>query len=167
MSKKKDTRPTLALDFDGVLHSYRSGWQGARNIPDEPVLGSMFFVLRASHYFRIAIFSSRSRHWGGRKAIKQWLEGSLAIAGHTIDGRHALHRYPRLLEYDQEMVMEGYNTRSIAGMRHVARAFIRSELSFPLFKPAAHLTIDDRAWCFDGRFPLIDEIQAFKPWNRR
>jgi len=40
-------------------------------------------------------------------------------------------------------------------------------LSFPLEKPAAHLTIDDRAICFDGRFPTLDEIDAFVPWHKK
>lgn len=34
-------------------------------------------------------------------------------------------------------------------------------------KPAAFLTIDDRAVCFEGTFPAIDELLAFKPWNQR
>ena len=29
--------PTVSFDFDGVIHSYRSGWKGAAVIPDPPV----------------------------------------------------------------------------------------------------------------------------------
>lgn len=33
-------------------------------------------------------------------------------------------------------------------------------------KPHAHLYIDDRAFHFKGTFPTLEEIKAFKPWNR-
>lgn len=36
---------------------------------------------------------------------------------------------------------------------------------FPTEKPAAWLTIDDRAICFKGVFPTIDDIRHFKPWR--
>ena len=29
-------KPILCLDFDGVLHTYSSGWKGADVIPDPP-----------------------------------------------------------------------------------------------------------------------------------
>ena len=29
-------KPILCLDFDGVVHSYTSGWKGADVIPDPP-----------------------------------------------------------------------------------------------------------------------------------
>ena len=38
---KKLKKKILAIDFDGVLHSYTSGWKGARSIPDPPVYGSL------------------------------------------------------------------------------------------------------------------------------
>lgn len=34
------------------------------------------------------------------------------------------------------------------------------------FKPACSLWIDDRAWCFRGAFPTVEEIESFRPWNR-
>ena len=33
---------TVVFDFDGVVHSYTSGWQGEDTIPDPPVPGIKF-----------------------------------------------------------------------------------------------------------------------------
>jgi len=42
-------------------------------------------------------------------------------------------------------------------------------LRFPQHKPAAFLTIDDRAVCFEGDWSKLDPevLLAFKPWNKR
>lgn len=40
-------------------------------------------------------------------------------------------------------------------------------IQFPLTKPAAHVTIDDRAITFTGHWPSLREIQEFKPWNKK
>ena len=32
-------KQTVVFDFDGVIHSYKSGWRGASIIPDPPVPG--------------------------------------------------------------------------------------------------------------------------------
>ena len=46
-------------------------------------------------------------------------------------------------------------------------AYIREGiLKFPTKKPAAFLTIDDRAICFDGTFPSTETMMSFKPWNK-
>lgn len=37
-------------------------------------------------------------------------------------------------------------------------------LQFPASKPAAYLTVDDRAICFRGTFPSFQELDNFKPW---
>jgi hypothetical protein len=73
--KRPRARPkkTLVVDFDGVLHSYTSGWKGPTVIPDPPVQGALGFLARAVERFDVAVLSSRSREPGGIDAMKRWL----------------------------------------------------------------------------------------------
>jgi len=42
-----------------------------------------------------------------------------------------------------------------------------NQLKFPNGgKPQGHLYIDDRGFQFDGKFPSIEYIENFKPWNK-
>lgn len=67
-------KPILCLDFDGVVHSYSSGWKGARSIPDPPVPGALNFVAEAlAAGWDVVIHSSRARYWGGISAMRNWL----------------------------------------------------------------------------------------------
>ena len=66
-------KPILCLDFDGVIHSYTSGWKGADVIPDPIVPGAISFMLGALGHFRVAIFSSRSNQPGGISAMRTYL----------------------------------------------------------------------------------------------
>lgn len=132
--------PILCVDFDGVLHSYKSGWKGATTIPDPPIRGAIHWLRSlltdadcmcsmAPRFkdFDVRIFSSRSRHWGGRRAMRKWLGQEFEKAGY----------YPELVEL----------------------------LGFPLWKPPSYLLIDDRAWCFRGEFPLACEMKDFRPYR--
>lgn len=68
-------KPILCLDFDGVVHSYTSGWKGARNIPDPPVEGAISFILEALlEGWDVVIHSSRARYFGGISAMRLWLK---------------------------------------------------------------------------------------------
>jgi len=51
---------------------------------------------------------------------------------------------------------------------NVAEMFM-SRLTFPVQKPAAFLTIDDRTVCFQGKWDELDpvELLKFRPWNKR
>ena len=131
--------PLICVDFDGVIHSYKSGWQGVSVIPDPPVPGAIDWLIKnlpipdsygmgGDHQGPIVcIYSSRSSSWFGRRAMKKWL---------IANGLPA------------EYIKEGI-------------------LKFPKKKPAAWLTIDDRAICFDGRFPTEHEMISFVPWYKR
>ena len=41
-----------------------------------------------------------------------------------------------------------------------------SKLNFPVCKPHAHVTLDDRAITFTGSWPDLESLKNFKPWNR-
>ena len=66
---------TICIDFDGVIHSYTSGWKGVAVIPDPPVPGAIEFIEKAQDAgYRVAIYSSRSSSIRGRWAMKRWIE---------------------------------------------------------------------------------------------
>ena len=67
-------RRTICLDFDGVLHSYRSGWCGAEIIPDPPIHGTRESVARLRQQYRVVVHSARCHTPEGRLAVANWLE---------------------------------------------------------------------------------------------
>lgn len=120
---QNDYRQIICLDFDGVLHSYESRWKGADVIPDPPVDGAFEILKEYIKYFRVYIYSSRSKNERGIDAMIAWF----------VD-----HGF----EYCDQ-------------------------LTFTTEKPPAFLTIDDRAFCFEGTFPSVEWIKKFKPWNKK
>lgn len=72
--KYKKERYTIAVDFDGVIHSYKSPWVNAHTIPDAPVDGAIEWLFHTIQKMDIVIFSTRCKTWRGRRAIKQWIK---------------------------------------------------------------------------------------------
>lgn len=68
-------KQTVVFDFDGVIHSYTSGWQGYNCIPDPPVRGIQK-ALREVHEagYEVVIVSTRCAHIEGKLAIESWLD---------------------------------------------------------------------------------------------
>lgn len=127
------SKPVLCVDFDGVIHSYSSGWKGADVVSDDAVPGAMQWLRSALERFTVCIYSSRTSQPGGITAMRQ------AIGRWSVDQRSSDH---------EDLSWLG-------------------ELQFPEQKPAAFLTLDDRAVCFTGTWPSVDDLAAFKPWNKR
>ena len=67
-------RQTVVFDFDGVIHSYTSGWQGETCIPDPPVDG----IQEAIHSihetgYEVVVVSTRCATNAGMMAVAEWL----------------------------------------------------------------------------------------------
>lgn len=134
-------KPIISVDFDGVIHSYNSGWKGAHRIPDPPVPGALAWLVGMfeEDAVQVAIFSSRSKNLLGRMAMKAWLRKWIINDYQQMIGPNWEPMYLGLVEW----------------------------IEWPWFKPAALLTIDDRAVTFNGTFPTTKEMLAFRPWYRR
>lgn len=65
---------TVVFDFDGVIHSYTSGWKGNDSIPDPPVPGIKEAIaeIRAAGY-KVVVVSTRCATTEGYGAIRAWL----------------------------------------------------------------------------------------------
>lgn len=129
------SKPIACVDFDGVIHSYKRGWEGANVVNDPPVPGALAWLRDMQQTFDVCIYSSRSSQDGGILAMREWL---WAHATNEFGNPRAVHDF-----------MNG--------------------LRFPAEKPAAFITIDDRAICFEGDFAALEpaRIAAFRPWNKR
>ena len=66
-------RRTICLDFDGVVHSYQTGWHGETIISDPPIHRVDQAINRLRKDFRVVVFSARCRSDEGVQAIKDWL----------------------------------------------------------------------------------------------
>jgi hypothetical protein len=67
--------PILCVDFDGVIHSLKSGSQGDDQtiILDPPNLGALEWLKAAMEHWDVQIYSARSAHTGAIEAMKSWL----------------------------------------------------------------------------------------------
>src|SRR5262245_61461509 len=110
MSERK---PILVLDFDGVMHSYVSGWQGIEPCNDPPVPGLDALLEGAWRSFEVHVDGSRASEDDGLAAMIDWCEHWLG------DAR-------------------------------------TKQLRFPVFKPPAMVTLDDRALTFTGTWPDVE-----------
>jgi len=65
---------TVCIDFDGVINSYRHGWQGAAVINDPPVdgIGEEIAHIKKAGY-KVIIQSTRCATTGGLRAVSCYL----------------------------------------------------------------------------------------------
>lgn len=119
------TRRILCLDFDGVIHDYKNGWQGGV-IYGELTPGFLEWAECAAPLFELVVYSSRSKDPAGIEMMKIWLKS------------------------------KGWDETKV-------------RLQFAHEKPAAFLTIDDRALTFNGDWDHLNPVWlvTFQPWMNR
>jgi len=133
---------TLCVDFDGVIHSYKSGWQGAEVIPDPMVDGAAEWLLDMNEEYNIVILSTRCEQGDSVAYMAMWME----------------------LE-----MLRWVNKERGGLLKEKARVvnFLK-KVTFSKEKVPAMVYIDDRGFRFEGEFPSIDELKVLEiPWNKR
>lgn len=69
----RPARYTVAVDFDGVLHSYVTPWIDTATIPDPPVPGAIEWLNEIAKDFDVVIHTTRGDNLAGQVAVVEWL----------------------------------------------------------------------------------------------
>lgn len=95
----------IAVDFDGVLNSYVSGWTGATSLPDPPIPGAIEWLEEMARSFEVIIFTTRGQYPEAKAAIREWL----AKHGYRGPDLRVTNKKPAALVYldDRALRFEG------------------------------------------------------------
>jgi hypothetical protein len=130
------TLPTLAVDFNGVLHDSTRGDKGILS-PDSPAVpGAIPWLTSIAQHFAIAVQSAR-------------------FALPDEDGEEA-----------REKARDWLVAQGVPSHWVTVEPEERGRIHVTGLKVPSHLSIDDRAMTFNGTFPTADEMLDFVPWNR-
>lgn len=131
---------TIAVNFDGAIHSYEKEWRGAGEVPGmyvtHVVPGFFDWLEQAVRVFSVVIYSTRAKTSQGITEMRRWLTS-------------------RYKEWAQEQGR--------------LDSFSVLDVTFSIDKPAAWLTIDDHAIRFVGDWDdpalTVDAMRNFKSWK--
>lgn len=84
---------TVVMDFDGVIHSYKSGFKGTTKIPDEPVAGIKEEIAKIRKKYKVVILSTRCSQKGGKEAMQRWLDLHGIVVDDIVDHKVPAHVY--------------------------------------------------------------------------
>ena len=140
LAPEEKGKPGICVDFDGVIHSYTSGWQGTDVIGDPPVEGAIAALYGYVQHFKVHIYSARSVLPEGIEAMRNYI------------GDHE----------------QKYRNRRYDEGKYIPPERLEERLEFPNHKPPCLVYIDDRGFRFEGVFPTLEELKAlFTTWNKK
>ena len=139
---------TVVFDFDGVIHSYTSGWKGETNIPDPPVPGIQE-ALKEIHDagYEVVVVSTRCKTVLGRMAIENWLD----MYGMTQEVDKVCKEKPPAIAYidDRAICFDGHPETLLKKIQNFQPWYKKPTLT-PPNEPLTQADIDkmhfDRVW---------------------
>lgn len=94
-------KPIIQLDFDGVVHSYVSGWKGETDILDPPVKGAFEAIQNyIENGFKVCIVSSRCKTYDGMNAVLYWFEDNSFLYCHNDNFDISQFKQPAIINID-------------------------------------------------------------------
>lgn len=114
-------KQTIVFDFDGVIHSYTSGWKGPDIIPDPPVPGikEALVEIRAAGY-EVVVVSTRTASPAGWYAVSEWLLDN----GIEVD-RLCAEKPPAIVYIDDRAICFDGNAAGLLGKIQTFRPWNR------------------------------------------
>ena len=102
-------KQTVVFDFDGVIHSYTSGWKGPDVVSDPPVPGIREAIaeIRAAGY-EVVVVSTRTATEDGWLAVSGWLRDN----GIEVD-RLCAEKPPAIVYIDDRAICFDGNTAGL------------------------------------------------------
>lgn len=129
-------KPTLSVDFYGVIQPRTSDDRSCFLADDPPIAGAFDWLARATDLFRVAVLCDRFGHPG--------VLGPMLMKG-AVDW-FAHHGFPAHLRI-------GTDPRG------------RDPIYLAATPPPCHIMLGDRAVTFAGTFPDPAHLLDFRPWN--
>lgn len=103
--------------------------------------------------------------------ISKWTSASEVRDGPTPGAEEALMDYIQAGFDVQVFSSRSHQDGGLIAMKEWSKKHFHPdvwcELGYPLIKPPALISLDDRALTFDGRWPTVQTLRAFRPWNKR
>ena len=148
---------SICIDFDGVLHSFVTGWKGPSRIEDLPIPGAMQFLgMLVQQGYQPVIFSvQRSSTFSGRNAMKAWVFDTMYDECYKIPPGTPMHDW-------RWRIINGFTSEDSFDVQvfNAIKRFIK-KLQFPKHLPACYAAVSTRAIHFDGEFPTVEQLKTF------
>lgn len=109
-------KPNVVFDFDGVIHSYMSGWKGVAEIPDQPVpgIGEAIAELRQLGYRVMSVMARERLKCDAEQAeriawrnVKDWIAAQVALVETEQATMDELF-FPKLVDRNERTLYEAF-----------------------------------------------------------
>ena len=101
-------KPTITMDFDGVIHSYITRLRNSNIIPDPPVEGIKEVIDELRKKYYVVISSARASTKEGRQSIIEWLNKYSIVVDEVTD-----RKLPAEIHIDDRCICFDGDTNSL------------------------------------------------------